>query len=81
MNIFPTDIQYFLIKHFENKKEILKLYTDLNYSNEKLRGYFYPEKIIQEKIKLQYYLFNDSIRCGNIRLMIFLFENGCPWIV
>jgi hypothetical protein len=64
MNIFPTNLQYFITKrHFENKKEIILLYTDPNYSNEKLRGYYYPEKI---KIN---FLIGDATKCGNIRLM------------
>jgi hypothetical protein len=69
MNIFPTNLQYFITKkHFENKKEIILLYTDPNYSNEKLCGYYYPEKIIKEKIKINF-LFDGAIKCGNIRLM------------
>jgi hypothetical protein len=79
MNIFPTDIQYFLLKYFKNKKEIIKLYMDPDYKNEELIGYYYPEKIIQEKIKLTKYLFKDVAKYGNIRLMKWLFDNKCPW--
>jgi hypothetical protein len=57
MNIFPTNIQYFLLKHFQNKKEILKLYTDPNYKNKELIGYYYPKKINLEIIELDKYLF------------------------
>jgi hypothetical protein len=74
MNIFPTNLQFFLLKHFKNKKEIIKLYTDQNYENEELIGYYYPKKI-----KLDKYLFNDAVWCGNIRLMKWLLESGCPW--
>jgi hypothetical protein len=45
MNIFPTNIQYFLLKHFQNKKEIIKIYTDPDHFNEKLTRYYYPEKL------------------------------------
>jgi hypothetical protein len=84
MNIFPTDIQYFITKkHFENNKEIILLYTDPNYSNKELLGYYYPKKIIKEKLKdkvqVYKYLFDYAAKCGNIILMIFLKENRCPW--
>ena len=57
MNIFPTDIQYFITKkYFENKKEIIKLYTDPDYSNKELfKHYYYPEKILQERIENLYH--------------------------
>ena len=46
MNIFPTNIQYFITKkYFENKKEIILLYTNPYYSNENEIGYYYSEKI------------------------------------
>jgi hypothetical protein len=80
MNIFPTNIQYFITKkHFKNKKNIFLLYTDPNYTNEELLGCYYPEKINQEKIKLTSYLFNVATLYGNIKLMKWLKENRCPW--
>jgi hypothetical protein len=80
MDNFPKDLQYFIVElFFENKQEIILLYTDSNFSNPKLCGYYPLEKIIQEKIEIEKYLFGESSRCGNIRLMIFLYENGCPW--
>jgi hypothetical protein len=80
MNIFPKDLQYFIVQlYFENKKEIILFYTDSNYSDEDLCGYYPPEKVIQEKIKIDEYLFKDAAECGNIRLMIFLYEKKCPW--
>jgi hypothetical protein len=57
MKIFPKDLQYFIYIHFENNKDILKLYTFSNYSNENLIEYYYPEKILQEKTQLNEYLF------------------------
>jgi hypothetical protein len=77
MNIFPTNIQYFLLKHFKNKKEIILLYTDPDYTNEKLLGYYYPEKMILENCYL--YRLNDVIKYGNIRLIKWLKANGCSW--
>jgi hypothetical protein len=45
MNIFPKDIQYFIVElFFENEKEIIPLYTDLKYKNDKLCKYYSPEK-------------------------------------
>jgi hypothetical protein len=79
MNIFPKDLQYFITElFFENKKEIILLYTDSKYSNRDLRGYYRPKKIIQE-FKSTIILFNEAAECGNIRLMKFLYENKCPW--
>jgi hypothetical protein len=70
MNIFPTNIQYFITKkHFQNKKEIILIYTDPDFLNPELIGYYYPEKIIQIKYKYEYYLINNAAKCGNIRLM------------
>jgi hypothetical protein len=81
MNIFPTNIQYFLLKHFENEKRIIKIYTDPDYENKYLIGYYYPGKIVQENIEIDKYLFTRVSRCGNIRLMKWFYENGCPWNV
>jgi hypothetical protein len=75
MNIFPTNIQYFLLKHFENNKEILKLYTDPNYKNEELNGYYYPGKTFSEYFEGS--CFYNAAESGNIRLMKRLLENGC----
>jgi hypothetical protein len=81
MNIFPTNLQYFITnKHFENNKNIIKLYTDPNYTNKKLIRYYDPKKIIKEKIKIDTkFLIDDATECGNIRLIKWLKENGCPW--
>jgi hypothetical protein len=50
MNIFPRDLQYFIVQlYFQNKKEIIKLYTVSNFSNPELRGYYPPEKIKKGK--------------------------------
>jgi hypothetical protein len=77
MNIFPTNIQYFITKkHFENKKEIILLYTDPNYTNEELIRYYYPEKI---QGILNNEIFNEAAKHGNIRLMKWLKANECPW--
>ena len=85
MNIFPLDIQY-LISEFIlnknkkiNKKEIILLYTYPGYSHKELKEYYYQEKILQEKIEFEYYLFRNTVRCGNIRLMKFFFKSECPW--
>jgi hypothetical protein len=69
MNIFPKDMQYFITElFFENNQEIIKLYTDYS-----------PEKIFQEKIEINKFLFRNAASCGNIRLMIFLLDNKFPW--
>jgi hypothetical protein len=76
MNIFPTNLQYFIKKrHFENNKEIVLLYTDPNFSNVNLIGYYYPEKIIQKNIELNNYLFDEVVKCGNIRIMKWIIKN------
>jgi ribosomal protein S18 acetylase RimI-like enzyme len=63
MNIFPTNIQYFLLKHFENNKEIIKLYTNPKYKNKKLRGYYYPKKLNKKmmKTKMKNQLIIDAV--------------------
>jgi hypothetical protein len=70
MNIFPKDLQYFIYIHFENNKEILKLYTYPNYSNKNLIDYYYPEKI-----ELNIFLFQNAARC----IDEWLKEKGCLW--
>ena len=85
MNIFPLDIQYLIAEFISNKnekiikKEIILLYTYPEYSHTDFKGFYSPEKIEQEKIELDVYLLNISAYFGNIRVMIFLFEKGCPW--
>ena len=75
MNIFPKDVQYLIF----DKNEIILLYTYSEYTNKNLFRYYYLEKIIQEKIELNNFLFDIIAKCGNIRLMKWLFGNGCCW--
>jgi hypothetical protein len=90
MNIFPTNLQYFITKkHFENNKEIIKLYTDPKYSNKQLRGYYYPKKLNNFRYRMKWFFENECpcdsetfasvAECGNIRLMKWLRSIGCPW--
>ena len=65
MNIFPKKVQYLIaefilnekINKKINKKEIILLYTYPEYINKKLKGYYYPEKIMKKKLELHNYLF------------------------
>jgi hypothetical protein len=77
MNIFPTNIQYFLLKHFENKKEIILLYTNPDYTNDKLIGYYYLKKI--QRILLSNYLFKNALICGNNKLIKWMLKKKFPW--
>ena len=72
MNIFPKNIQYLIaefilnekINEKINKKEIILMYTYPEYTNKKLKGYYYPEKILKKKLELHnYFLFKRDNWC------------------